>query len=502
MLHAISPVEVPKPQRARERLSFVLPDFNRHSWVSEGARSVWEPRITRIVRAWEDIEWLSVAHGVRDCGLLWISPDALLTLIPKWTDASLSAIRLNVDDSPVSGASGLICIVVGSGDRIEQLRGAWAALDDEAVGTLLGYPSCCRSFFRAVWVDERNIDTTWPMAENTSHRHLNGIARIELPEEIMPLANILWRWVGVRAVPHLPCRFDCAASIAFGRRLLEVGRNSGYSEEADWIAEILAWPVEWSALHGIAEVKSPLMKIATRTDATPEKWTVHWVGTKYPAEGAVGLRFPFQAPKKPMLTSSPGFKRGLAHGSPAQGSQPATGAAWQYADNGFTSAVVMRELHQPIVDLARRELASVSGNVLDLGCGNGALLATICSGRSDLTMWGVDSNGTSLDHARQLLPQLAENFAQGDLFDFEMWNPSRRRYVLAVIMLGRLLEVPQEKAMQLLRDLQSSCECVLVYAYPDWQQQPLVEMAHSLGLELEDTGYKTAAILAGSGVNK
>ena len=28
-----------------------------------------------------------------------------------------------------------------------------------------------------------------------------------------PEANILWRWMGARAVPHLPCRFNCTDTV-------------------------------------------------------------------------------------------------------------------------------------------------------------------------------------------------------------------------------------------------------------------------------------------------
>src|SRR5207253_2636849 len=104
----------------------------------------------------------------------------------------------------------------------------------------------CRIFFHDVWIQRRSIDTTWAMAENTSSRQIDGKVRIRLPDEMPPLANILWRWLGVRAVPHLPCRFDCPASIEHGKRMLEIARHAGYAEEAEWIAEILAWPVEWS----------------------------------------------------------------------------------------------------------------------------------------------------------------------------------------------------------------------------------------------------------------
>ena len=108
--------------------------------------------------------------------------------------------------------------------------------------------------------------------------------------------NMLWRWIGVRAVPHLPCSFDCAGTIRFGEQFLALGRRLGYAEEIGWIEEILSWPVEWSALHGIAEVKTPVLKMITATDATPYKYTVQIKGEKYPSEGATGLYFPYRKP--------------------------------------------------------------------------------------------------------------------------------------------------------------------------------------------------------------
>jgi 2-polyprenyl-3-methyl-5-hydroxy-6-metoxy-1,4-benzoquinol methylase len=489
---------------ARERLPFVLPDFTRHSWVSELARSTWQPRIARVVRAWLEIEWLSVAAGARQCGLVWIAPDFLPALIPKWESARLSAIQLQIENAHHGGdaaslpasTSGLICILVGALDKIEQLREAWAACDNEVIGTLLGYPPCCRTFFDHVWVEERSIDTTWAMAANTVQNPASDTVTIELPQEVPPLANILWRWLGVRAVPHLPCRFDCSASIAFGKRHLEIGATAGYIEEIEWIAEILAWPVEWSALHGIAEVKSPLMKLSTRTDATARKCVVQWAGTRYPKEGAVGLRFPFQTPKRPMFTKSQAFERGLAHAA-----QEDAKPSWRYADNGFASEDAMHLLHAPIVALAQRALATENGNVLDLGCGNGILLSKVCQGRGDLIPHGVDSSGSAVAHAKQILGQFAGNFVQGDLFDFELWDSGTRRYALALLMLGRLLEVPRERAMRMLDRLQSSCSRVLAYTYPDWGDQTLQAIARQFGLEVEDSGFGTATYLKEPQVN-
>jgi hypothetical protein len=481
--------QISSPPLGRRRLGFVLPEFTRWSWVSETARSTWEPRIERIKQAWLSLEWLSVANDVRDCALIWLPPDTLSTFTPQWEFASLSAIQLQIDNAHFGGnvaqsdasPTGLICIAVGDLTKLTQLREAWIASDHDTIGALLGYPACCRAFFRDVWADKRCIDTTWQMAENTTPAHAPDRIRIELPDTTAPVANILWRWLGVRAVPHLPCRFNCDASISLGTRFLEIARANGYAEEADWIAEILSWPVEWSALHGIAEIKTPLLKISTRTDATWGKSTVKWVGTSYPEEGASGLNFPYRMPKKPKLTSSRPYRRGFAHGTHAAADQP-----WYHADNGFASVDAMDGLHRPIVEKARRALRNEGGNVLDLGCGNGVLVGKICEGRSDLIPFGVDANPAAIDHARLLSPDHSGNFMQADLFDIPAWEFGRR-YALALLMAGRLMEVPRDRALELLEQLRSSCSRVLVYTYPDWGDTPLASIAKQLGLELNQT---------------
>jgi hypothetical protein len=499
-LYGISPAF--QSARAPERLPFVLHDFTRHSWAGERARFQWEPRLARIANAWLDIEWMSTAEGIRDCALLWLSSDVLGTLIPKWEASGVSAIPLETEGNHFGGApaelpgivSGMVCVAVGGLERLGRLRQAWTAADHDAAGRFFGYPSCCREFFRDVWIRQGCIDTTWAMAKRTPARAATNSLIIELPAEVPPLANMLWRWLGVRAVPHLPCRFDCSASIEFATELLELGRRNGYAEEMDWILEILSWPVEWSALHGIAEVKSPVVKVITRTDATADKWVVRWVGTSSPEEGAVGLHFPYHAPQKPMFTKSPAYERGLVNGACGHAEDQGIEASWRFADNGFASAEAMDLLHRPIVALAREGL-SAGGTVLDLGCGNGTLLAKICQDRPDLVPFGVDTNVVALGHARALLPRFAKNFKQADIFDTDAWHPETSRYQLGILMPGRLLEVSEGKAAGLLDRLRSCCSRVLVYVYPDWSDESLDVIVRRLGLELEECGQGTASYL-------
>ncbi len=120
--------------------------------------------------------------------------------------------------------------------------------------------------------------------------------------------------------------------------------------------------------------------------------------------------------------------------------RPARDSSWYYLDNGFSSADAMNVSHNPIVSLARRELSGLTGNVLDLNCGNGVLLAKVCEGQTGLTLYGVDTNQAALEHAGEVLPLFAAHFTVGDIFNAEIWG-SGIRYALTLLMAGRLTEV-------------------------------------------------------------
>jgi hypothetical protein len=301
-----------------ERLPFSLPEFVRISWVGDEARGVWEERIRAVARAWAEIEWRAVAAGVRKCAIVRPTPQEFLEQAPRWLDAGLASLPIELigDPEPQSSAGSavkagepfLMLLVLGSLADVREFREAWEASDQERIGTLLGCPPCCREFFRQVWVELGMTDTTWPMAMNSDHER-DGEREVVVAGP--PQANILWRWMGVRAVPHLPCSFQCAATVAFADRLIEVGRACGYEDEMDWMLDILDWPVQWSALHGIAEIKTPVLKVSARTDATPVDYVVRRAGRSSPQEGARGLVFPYRRVRSRRLSESSGYRRGL-----------------------------------------------------------------------------------------------------------------------------------------------------------------------------------------------
>ena len=127
--------------------------------------------------------------------------------------------------------------------------------------------------------------------------------------------------------------------------------------------------------------------------------------------------------------------------------------------------------------------------------GAAALLEKICRGRDRLIPYGIDLNGEGLDHARELFPRFPESFVRGDFFDPAAW-PGPLRYCLAILMVGRLLEVPAESAGRLLATLRTHCDRVLVYAYPGWSPDPLEELVRRVGLRLSELRGEYAALIA------
>ncbi len=485
-----------------ERLNFQLPDFTRLSWVSDRARYVWEPRLSRIAQAWSEIEWRSIVAGVRSCCLTTVTPEEFVSQAGEWAKQGLSALPLQLQGrtqysySSTSipaepGKPFAFRIVIGRPESVSNFKQAFDTNDNLEMGRLLGFPTCCVEFFQQVWVEQGLVDTTWPMAVNTATK-LEGTRLLEVKGS--PYANILWRWMGVRAVPHLPCRFDCQLTVELGQKLVQVGKEAGYDAEMDWLLEILNWSVEWSALHGIAEIKTPVVKVSTRTDATPCKYTVRRPGETAPLEGAKGLNFPYSTPRQPLLTESPAFHRGLDNPIATQSQYP----AWYATDNGFNSRFALDSAHKPIVELAIATLGDKGGNVLDLGCGNGALLQKIHVANPKVIPYGVEQEASRVDHASVLLPQFADNFFCGDLFTEERIWAGDRHYALTILMPGRLLEVEPERAKTLKKRLQQHCDCLLVYAYGDWLTRygNLAELARKADLEMLSADVEAKASLA------
>lgn len=301
-----------------------MDDFTRVSWVSENARLIWQKSIAQASEAWLDLELQSVLDGVRANALVFGRERVLGSHLP------FSEVYENR---------------YAVGRQHQKLADAFAARDDMMVGALLGFPPCCQNFFTRVW-GGGGLDTTWEMSCKDA-LDFDTVHPVTGPIE----CNILGRWLGIRWVTHLPCSFNCDETRVLGHRMqhLMTRRNPG---AANTINAVLSWPVEWSALHGVAEIKYPVCKVSTRTTYTTTKQVVRRSGVVYPAEGATGVVFPYQKTKPIAMV----FRRN----GPS------------FSDNGFTSKEAMDTAHQMVLDVLGRSMER--GIILDLGAGNGALI--------------------------------------------------------------------------------------------------------------------------------
>jgi len=160
-------------------------------------------------------------------------------------------------------------------------------------------------------------------------------------------------------------------------------------------------------------------------------------------------------------------------------------AEWYYLDNGFSCRSGMKSQHRPIIEQAREQLDGVNGYVIDLGCGNAALLAKICEERPGLVPWGCDVCSEALAHARMLLPEFAGNFLLSDMFDPQLWT-SGRHYALTILMAGRLKDAHVMAAEALLSNVARQSSRVLLYLSREWRDESLEKLAHSFSLRLHD----------------
>jgi hypothetical protein len=186
-----------------------------------------------------------------------------------------------------------VTIALARTSLLDGFLSAWRVRDHNIIAAMLGYPDCCSAFLYEVCVQQSCIDMTWAMAKDSLRE---ATPSREIQVRGFPEANTLLSSLGVRAVPHRPCSYRCGATVTVAAELQNlVGDSKGREDEGyTWLIPVLSWPVEWSALHGIAEVRSPIVKVCMATDSTVGKYVVQWFGDDYPDEGASGLAFPYR----------------------------------------------------------------------------------------------------------------------------------------------------------------------------------------------------------------
>lgn len=423
------------------RLGYRLPPFTRISWASMDAKAYWAPRFAQVSQAFTHIEVLTVAAGHRDaCIVTWAEED-VSRLTAECVEQGLVAVPLgrvanrtgyaSRHEDPKPGQRSAQRTVITRPAQAKAFVEAYATNSHDVMGRMLGYPECCRRFFEQVWVRDKVIDTTY--AQTGSQEPIVAVLR--------PLrgANVLHRWVGCRPVAHLPCGFSCDATQAVADLFADTARRSGLGWWAEAIDDMTSWPVEWSALHGIAEVKTAVYKVIADGDAWATVRRVQVTGTHLPRHAARGLGFVYNSAPAPVDT---------------------------WSANGFASADAMARAHAVIARAV--DALPDSRAVLDLGCGTGELVRRLSHGLAG----GVDVSATKIAQARAADP--TGLYAVADVADVPAWPAAAWDVYVCSAM--RLL--PETAALS--RAAVRTRPLVL-YAYADGSQTPLVDLAQACG---------------------
>jgi hypothetical protein len=178
-------------------------------------------------------------------------------------------------------------IAVARPKNMNEFLQSWRHRDHFELTKLLAYPSCCRTSFLA---NVEHVDSVWAAAVRCA------TTDSRLVEMSQPgLTNMLLMPIGLYTNSHISCSFDCKKSIAVEnlKRELVARALPEFVSVWDTLNEVLAWPMEWSALHGIAEIRTPVFTICKQTVATANEYIVRTISRSRPAESAYGLRFPY-----------------------------------------------------------------------------------------------------------------------------------------------------------------------------------------------------------------
>jgi hypothetical protein len=294
---------------AMELLNFQMPPFTRIAFASKEAKTEWAKKMHEAKFVFDTLEQLSVRKGLRSCTTTHISDKNLeqrakeleeqgLYFTPIRKVNAYGGFAITHAEFNPNHEWGWFGSLSSSQQDSERWARAYHDFDHETMGTLLGYPECCRKFFLENWT-KGYIDPVWQQAHNTHHSSRRDITNetIYLNNADNWQSNQLLKYISIRLVPHISCSMDCKHTHEQATKWAELYIDEyGYDKNMQTVQELLSMPIEWSALHGMSYIVTPIFKIESNSVTCHPKYTVQLNGKHYPEESATGLHFPFLNP--------------------------------------------------------------------------------------------------------------------------------------------------------------------------------------------------------------
>lgn len=257
--------------------NFELKPQTRFLWKKKGVQEL-KPILQPLKRELFRSELQTVAKGQRKCATVTMHSNSVKHNLEEITDLGLVFLPIR-ESRVVQGFAhkfyppkegeptqifGAVARDYETARKFKRLRKEGGEENADAMGQLLGYPKCCRSYFEDTFSEE--FDPVWSSAIHTEGAKVkrNDDEVTVFLEEIYPEANPLLRYFGIRIVPHLPCSYTCEKSREFGRDFLKVIDEDFHDILLDLLSNVV-----WDCYKGVAIVDTPYFRGVT--DSLPFK---------------------------------------------------------------------------------------------------------------------------------------------------------------------------------------------------------------------------------------
>lgn len=285
-------------------LDFTMPPVTRNQWATKELKDEWEPRANEARRVYQILEKFSVVRGLRRCATVTVHSSNMegfrkflgengLFFVPIEKIAEGNGFTHNIEkprpqDTRYSWFGVIAKVMVDAYAFLE----AYTNKDDAKQGELLGYPKCCVDAFVDNW-SKGYFDPIWQFAANSTEnikKREDTFIRITTGSD--HLISPFLRYIGIRAIPHMPCTCHCEESSKIAEQWIALARDLKVPGVSD-LEYLLSMPVEWDCLKGIAYISSPMFKIEVNSMTCYPKYVVQKEGTEVPINAPRGLKFPW-----------------------------------------------------------------------------------------------------------------------------------------------------------------------------------------------------------------
>ncbi|MFC5699993.1 radical SAM protein [Cohnella faecalis] len=272
-----------------EKEASSLERFFRFAFVGESQRAVWAPRLTAIRSALARIEVLAVAKKMANAVIVHLEPAEVFQFHQYAAEHGLHCRLLNEGRRERWAR-----LIVGSQEVVAAGERWTSNATESRLPQLPIMPICCRQAN-----EERLragiIDPVWHAAASVGSDE-EAVDQVDVKGR--NALNPFLRPLGANLLGYQPCSFACEESRSVESAKLALGREAGLHEEMDWLEEMLQWPVEWKSLHGIAEVKTGILRYQYHTDYSSKALKIRYHGSSLASDAAQGLSFAYRRPRR------------------------------------------------------------------------------------------------------------------------------------------------------------------------------------------------------------